>query len=122
MFFPVSDWFAAFVITLACELPVAAVLLRRAEPDLARRCLVVLVANLATHPIVWYVITQVVLVGTIEYTVVAETWAVAAEAAVLAIAIRGLPLRTALAVSVAANATSFVAGRLIGEVWPNLFR
>ncbi len=122
MFFPVSDWFAAFVITLALEAPVVLFLLRRDEPSRLRLGLLVAFANLATHPVVWYVITQLLLVGSPGYVLAAETWAIAAEAVFFAIAIRGLSWRRAIAVAVAANATSFVVGRLIGVLSPDLLR
>ena len=121
MFFPAEDWFRAFVLTLAVEVPIAAFLLRRAEPDRLRLVLLVVFANLATHPIVWYVWTQPFLVGTPEYLVVAESWAVAAEAVFYWAAFRGVrPLR-ALSVSIAANAASFIAGIVVGAIWPGVF-
>jgi hypothetical protein len=55
MFFPASGWFAAFVLTLAVEVPIAGHLLRRVEPDRLRLAILLVFANLATHPIVWYV-------------------------------------------------------------------
>jgi hypothetical protein len=122
MFFPVSGWFAAFVLTLAIEIPIVILLLRRTEPDIVRLGALIVFANLATHPVVWYVITQVLLVGTLTYTLVAETWAIAAEAVFYRVAFRDLSARRALVVAVAANATSWLAGRLIGEAWPELFR
>lgn len=122
MFFPASGWFAAFVLTLAIEVPIAVVLLRRAEPDLRRLGVLIIFANLASHPVVWYVITQLVLVGTPGYTVAAEAWAIAVEAVFYWAAIRGLPARRALLVAVAANATSWFAGRVINGFWPDLFR
>ncbi len=122
MFFPVSGWFAAFVLTLVVEAPLVAFLLRRAEPDLVRLGVLFVFANLATHPVVWYVMSQLYLVGTVEYTVVAETWAIAAEAVFYGAAIRGLSARRALAVAVTANAASFVVGQVVGELRPELFR
>ena len=122
MFFPVSGWFAAFVLTLAVEGPLVAFILRRAEPDLVRLGVLVVFANLATHPVVWYVMSQLFLVGTLEYTLVAETWAIAAEAVFYGAAIRGLSVRRAVAAAVAANAASFVVGQVIGELRPELFR
>src|SRR5687768_16808894 len=109
MFFPVSDWLPAFIITVALEGPVVLYLLRRAEPSLVRLGVLVVFANLATHPVVWYVITQLMLVGTPPYVLVAETWAIAAEALFYGTAIRGLSVRRAIATAVAVNATSFVA-------------
>jgi len=122
MFFPISGWFVAFVITLAVEAPIVVFLLRREEQDLLRLGVLIVFANLATHLAVWYVFTQLFLVGTLEYTLVAETWAIAAEAVFYWAAIRGLSASRAVAVAVAANATSWLAGRLIGELWPELFR
>jgi hypothetical protein len=122
MYFPVSGWFAAFVLTLLVEAPLVAFLLRRAEPDLTRLGVLIVFANLATHPVVWYVISQLLLVGTPGYTLVAETWAIAAEAVFYGAAIRDLSWRRAVAVAVAANATSFGVGQLVGELRPDLFR
>ena len=122
MFFPVSGWFAAFVITLAIEIPIVIVLLRRTEPNLVRLGILIVFANLATHPVVWFVITQLLLVGTLAYTLLAETWAIAAEAVFYRVAFRDLSARRALVVAIAANATSWLVGRLIGGVWPELFR
>jgi hypothetical protein len=122
VFFPVSGWFAAFVLTLAIELPIAAWLLRRVEPDVARRVVLIVFANLATHVAVWYVFSQLFLIGTIEYVVAAEAWAIGAEAVFFMAAFRGLDTRRALAVAVVANGISFVMGRVIGGIWPELFR
>jgi hypothetical protein len=121
MFFPASGWFAAFVLTLAIEVPIAAYLLRRAEPDRVRLVLLVAFANLATHPLVWFVWTQVFLIGTPEYLVVAEAWAVTAEAVFYWAAFRAAGWRRAIAVAVVANVTSFVVGSVAGEIWPGVF-
>jgi hypothetical protein len=121
VFFPVEHWFRAFLLTLVVEIPVATFLLRRAEPDRLRLVLLVVFANLATHPIVWYVWTQPFLIGTPEYLVVAESWAVAVEALFYWAAFRGVrPLR-ALGVALAANAASFIAGIVVGAIWPGVF-
>lgn len=122
MYFPVSEWFAAFLLTLAIELPLAGVLLRPAEPDLRRLVVLVVFANLATHLVVWYVISQFLLVGTAPYVVVAEAWAVAAEAVFYAAAFRGLPVSRALGIAVLANAASFLVGRLVAQPLIELFR
>ena len=122
MYFPISGWFAAFAFTLAVELPIVSFLLRGAEPDLVRLGILTVFANLATHLAVWYVITQIFVIGTPEYVLVAETWAIAAEALFFAAAIRGLSARRAITVAVAANAASWLAGRVIGGLWPDLFR
>jgi len=121
MFFPVSAWFAAFILTLTVETPVVAFILRREEPNLARLGILIVFANLGTHLAVWYVITQLLLVGTLDYTIVAETWAMSAEAVFYWAAIRGLTARRAIGVAVVANGLSFLVGRLAGEPLLNLF-
>jgi hypothetical protein len=122
MFFPVSGWFAAFVLTLVIELPIAAWLLRRVEPDIARRVVLIAYANLATHLAVWYVFSQLFLIGTIEYVLAAEAWAIGAEAVFFIVAFRGLDARRAIAVALIANGASFAIGRIVGGIWPELFR
>ncbi|MFI5261471.1 MAG: hypothetical protein ACHQZR_02805 [Candidatus Limnocylindrales bacterium] len=122
MFFSASGWLAAFLLTVAVEVPLVLFLLRRTEPDRLRLGLLIVFANLATHPIVWFVVPQVALVGTMGYILLAEIWATAAEALFYWAAVRGLPARRALAVSVAANVSSFVVGQLVGNVKPELFR
>ena len=67
-------------------------------------------------------ITQLLLVGTLGYAVVAETWAATAEALIYWAAIRGLSARRAISAAVAANAASFVVGRAIGGPWLEVFR
>jgi hypothetical protein len=121
VFFPVSGWFAAFVLTILVEVPVAGWLLRRAEPDRVRLVLLVVFADLATHPIVWFVMTQLFLVGTWEYVLAAEGWAVGAEAVFYWAAFRGVSPRLALGASVAANAASWLAGIVVVTTWPGVF-
>jgi hypothetical protein len=120
MFFPISGWFTAFVLTVAVEVPIVLVLLRASEPRLVRVAGLAVFANLATHPVVWYVISQLLLVGTVAYVVAAELWAVAVEAVFYRIAIVELPLGRAALVAVAANAASFAVGRLMATLAPDL--
>jgi len=120
MFFPVADWFAAFALTLAVELPVAVLLLRRVASDLPRMVVLVVTANLATHLAVWYVFTQLFLVGTPAFVLAAEGWAVVAEAVVFLAAFRGLTWQWAVTTAFVANGASFVVGRLVGQFLPEL--
>jgi hypothetical protein len=122
MFFPAADWFSAFVLTLIVELPITVLLLRRVEFDLRRAAVLVVFANLATHLAVWYVFTQLFLVGTSAYVLVAEGWAVIAETVVYVAAFRGLAWRWALATALIANGASFVVGRAVGQLLPELVR
>jgi hypothetical protein len=121
MYFPISAWFPAFVLTLAIEAPIVAFMVRRVESDLVRLGVLILFANLATHLAVWFVITQLFLVGTLAYTVVAEAWAIAAESIFYRAAIRGLSARWAIAVAVVANGASFLVGRIVGGPLQELF-
>jgi hypothetical protein len=122
MFFPVSGWFAAFVLTLVVELPIAAWLLRRVEPDVVRRVVLIGYANLATHLAVWYVFSQLFLIGTIQYVLAAEAWAIGAEAVFFLVAFRGLRPGRAFGVALVANVVSFAIGRIVGVIWPEVFR
>jgi hypothetical protein len=63
--------------------------------------------------VVWYVATQLFRVGTIEYVVAAEAWAILAEAVFYVAAIRSLTLARAVLVSVIANLASFLVGRVL---------
>src|SRR5215203_3034489 len=113
------DWFPAFLLTLAVEAPLVVVLLRRLEPHLGRLAVLVVTVNLATHLAVWYVFTQRLLPGTVAYVVVAEGWAIGAEALFYWAAVRGLSARGAIAIAAAANAASFVVGRAVTLLAPD---
>jgi hypothetical protein len=121
VFFPADIWFRAFLLTLAVELPIVALLLRRFEPSWPRLLVLILFANLASHPAVWFVFTQLFLMGTWSYVIAAEGWAVGTEALFYWAAFRGVSARRAVAVSLVANAASFLVGRLSVAVWPDLF-
>ena len=86
-----------------------------------RRVALVVFANLVTHPAVWYVFSQLFLIGTIEYVIAAEAWAIAAEAVFYVVAIRGLGAAQATTVAVVANVASFALGRLVAAVSPDVF-
>lgn len=121
MYIPADLWFRAFLVTVLVEAPIVVLLLRRSEPAWPRALALVLFANLASHPAVWFILSQPLLIGTTEYTLVVESWAVACEAAFYWIVIRGLSVPRAIFVSLAANAASFLAGRLLVTLWPDLF-
>jgi hypothetical protein len=81
MFYTTSGWFTNLVLTVAMEVPIPIVLLRAAQPRPAHVGGLAILANVATHPVDWFVISQLLLVGTGAYVVAAEqSWAVAAEA------------------------------------------
>jgi hypothetical protein len=113
VFVPVSDWFPAFLVTVAVETPIVVYLLRAHEPDIPRLIVLILFANLATHLAVWYVFTQLFLVGTVEYTIAAEAWAVSAETVFYKAAVGSASWRRAFGVALVANVASFAVGRVL---------
>lgn len=122
MFFPVEEWFPAFVLTVLVETPIVLAGFRDAGVALPRLVLLLLFANLATHQAVWFVFTQLFLVGSAAYVVAAETWAPAAEAVFYWALLPGVPARRVAAVAVAANVASFVVGRAVNLLSPELLR
>jgi hypothetical protein len=120
MFFPISEWFGSFVLTLAVEAPIVCFAFRNAEIGLPRLAVLFVFANLATHLAVWYVWTQIFDVASPEYVVASETWAALAEAIFYGAAIRGITTARAIGVAVAANLASAVAGAIVTTLWPTL--
>ena len=121
MFFPVSSWFPAFIFTVVLEVPVVWLVLHDREPSTLRLGLLVVFANLATHPAVWFVLTQVFTVGTTDYTLASEGWAAGAEALFYLVAVPAAGPARAIGAALAANAASYLAGLLIGGLSPGLF-
>jgi hypothetical protein len=116
-------WCKAFALTLALELPIAVLLLRGRSggAPVGRRVAAVLVANLASHPAVWFVFPEL---GTNSAAVLvaSELWAFASEAAIYRLIFAGPPplaWRRAVLVSAVANALSFLVGKALT---PLLFR
>jgi hypothetical protein len=101
-------WLRYFAITVAVELLVAVALLR-GEGTLLRRATAVAVANLASHPIVWFVIARVIPSRSLMI-LTAESWAIASETVVYVLVFPTLPRTRALGVSAVANAASFLTG------------
>ena len=105
-------WLRAFALTALVELPVATALLRSPEgPDAPawRRAGLVVFANLASHPVLWFALSALPLPGAWTL-VVSECWAVLAEAALYRLALEGVSLRRCGAASIAANAASLAVG------------
>lgn len=94
-------WLTAFAFTQAVELPVY----RRGGCSWGGA----FAASALTHPVVWFVIFPLLHAGYVEKIVVAETFAVLAEALWLRFALR---VPHALGWSLAANALSFGLGLL----------
>ena len=120
MFFPVEEWFPAFVLTVLVEGVIVVLAFRGFGTSLPRLAVISVAANLATHPAVWFVFTQLLLVGTPEYTLAAETWAVIVEAVIFWAVLPTVSVRRVVMVAVTANAASFVLGHVIGGLLPDL--
>ena len=120
MFIPVDVWFRAFLLSTVVEAPIVALLLYRWEPSRPRLVALVGFANLASHPAVWFVFSQLLDIGTPAYLLVVEGWAAACEALFYGVAVRGLPVRWAIVISLVANTVSFLVGQLVFALWPGL--
>jgi alpha-D-ribose 1-methylphosphonate 5-triphosphate synthase subunit PhnL len=107
--FWISDWLRAFAVTLLVEIPVATPLLAGVERKIARRIAIVVVANLATHPLVWFLFPGLAF-GRGTRLALSEAWAFAAELAIYMIVWPSLRLRRAALVSLLANGASVAAG------------
>lgn len=116
MTFWVVAWLRAFGLTLVVELPIATPLLAAAEPRRARRMAVIALANLATHPLVWFLFPGLTL-GYGARLTLSEAWAFMAELAIYLLVWPALRLRRAALTSLAANGASFVLGLACARLW-----
>jgi len=112
--FWVASWLRAFGLTLLFEIPPATWMLAPVEPLVARRIAGVIVANLATHPLVWFLFPGLA-VGPGARLAASEAWAFAAEVAVYLIIWPALRPRRAALISLVANAASAGAGLLLAR-------
>lgn len=108
---PATQWAVAFASTVATECFVLGLLLRRRPfPAVAKAGLI---ANLATHPLFWYLLTGVE--HNYAFWVVAFELVIAGlEAAILALVLPGLRRCHALGLSLVANGASFLLGLAAG--------
>ncbi len=109
MTFWIADWLRAFAVTLLVEIPIATPLLRIVERSVARRIAIVTVANLATHPLVWFLFPGLAFRPPMRLAL-SEAWALLAEIAIYRLVWPSLRVRRAVLVSLAANAASVAAG------------
>lgn len=105
----VGFWLRAFALTLAVESAIAVPLLRPAEPRVGRRIGAVALANLATHPAVWFIFPALGL--SYGMTVgIAEAWAVAIEIAAYVLLFPQAPRARLAGIALVANGASWAAG------------
>ena len=105
-------WLTAFFLTVAVEIAVATPLLARSRASWPRRAGIVAVSNLASHPIVWFVLPGLALTAS-ERLVASEAWAVAIEAATYFLVWPALGSTRAFGTSALANGASLGAGLVL---------
>ena len=110
MFFSVSTWLPAFAATLAIEAPIVAMGIGRKGHQVVQVAAVFVAGNLGTHLAIWYLGTQLLLPGTLEFVVLAESWAITAEALLYWAALPGISPRGAFLTAIVANTASFFVG------------
>jgi hypothetical protein len=116
-----TAWVTAFAITITVEASIAVPLLAPSGMGRLRRAAIVVLANLATHPLVWFAFPQLDLFGNARLAL-SELFAVAVEAAAYVLFWpanaysraegRTVVLRS-LGTSAIANGASFAAGLIL---------
>ncbi len=110
-----GEWALAFALTQLVEVPVVVLVTRRLAAPAWQRAAVALLATLATHPIVWFVVPTLGLSEPMRYAA-SEAWAFGAELLIYRLALPGASWRRAAAASGLANAASFALGVLVYRV------
>ncbi|MCA9493541.1 MAG: hypothetical protein KC621_26600 [Myxococcales bacterium] len=107
-------WGTAFLLTQLVEMPIYAIGTRDSELSVPWRVAVAFGASALTHPIVWFVLRDLLeqRLGFWAYFAIAETFAVLVEALYL----RWFEIRRALLWSLVANGTSASVGLLLWAV------
>ena len=102
-------WLRGFALTLAVEQAIAVPLLASVDRSRLRRASAVLIANLTTHPLVWFFFLRIGWQRTTAIWV-AEVWAFGFEIVVYRVVFSAATWRRCMLVSVAANTGSFLLG------------
>lgn len=108
----VHAWLAAFALAIASELLVAVPLLSPSGASVWRRAAAVCLAQLATHPAVWFIWPQLGLSRPM-YVLAAEAFAFVCEAVIYRFIFERLRWSRALATSALANGVSLALGLLL---------
>lgn len=106
------DWLRAFGITVAVEATIAVPLLARTEPHVTRRLAALMLLNLATHPLVWFLFPGLTAAYPVRVAL-SEAWALLAESAGYLVIWPQLGLKRAALIALAANGASFTLGLLL---------
>jgi hypothetical protein len=107
-------WIRGFALTLAVEEAIAVPLLAPAEPSKLRRAAAVLLANLATHPLVWFFFPRLGWPRP-QMLLAAEAWAFGFEIVAYRIIFPRAPWARCAVASVAANLASYLLGTLVAD-------
>lgn len=118
MFFPISSWLPAFAVTVAVEAPIVVLAFRPVTDNLVAVAIVLLFANLATHLSIWYLLTQLLVPGSLAFAAAGESWAVVGETMLYWAAIPEISASRAVLTAAVANLASFAAGLVIWSVLP----
>jgi hypothetical protein len=112
----IGAWARAFALTCVIEVPVVLFATRGVGPRALRRGVIVVVGQLATHPLVWFVFPYIPGITGWTAFVASELYATALEALLYAAAWPRLGTARALGVSAVANAASLGVGLVLGRV------
>jgi hypothetical protein len=105
----VLAWLAGFSITILIEVPITFVVLHKGRWRRWHIIKASIIVNIITHPLLWVSMLNVNSHYWIRLAIY-ELFVVAAEAISLYLILKELRLRTALALSVFANAASIIFG------------
>jgi hypothetical protein len=108
---PAALWLEGFGLTIGVEEAVAMPLLRPVCASRGRRAMAILIANLTTHPLVWFFWSRLGW-SWMTVTCLAEGWAFGFELVVYRIIFPAAAWRRCAMVSGAANVASYVLGLL----------
>jgi hypothetical protein len=112
----ITGWLSTFLLTVAVELAVASPLLGIIEPSWRMRVRLVLLANLLSHPLVYFGVMAFTSPGAyLAAALVLELLASAGEALFYARAFGRRPLLPAVFISFFANAASLIASILVAR-------
>ena len=112
MTFWIANWLYAFGLTVAVELAIGAPLLAATEPRVMRRLGGIVLVNLASHPLVWFVGPTVATHSAMRLGI-SETWAWLAEVGGYLVIWPGMGAPRAALVSALANGASFGLGLVV---------
>lgn len=108
----VANWLRAFGLTLLVEAAVAIPVLRRFRAATGPGAAAVVLGNLATHPLVWFLFPGLSLSYPARLAA-SELFAAGVEGAAYAVIVPSLGARRAMFLSLVANAASMAAGMVL---------